>query len=530
MPTRPSLDSFVGTAPKPSLDSFVQPVTPTTPVVTPTNTYGATFPASSTDTGLSAGLKATGNLPSSFINLAKSFVNVALHPINTIENVGKTIYGAGEAAGRAILSHTALADKVAQVPANQQEQLFNSLASSLKDRFGSLENLQKTATNDPVGFGTDIATLLSGGAALLGKTTELGNLTSKIISPITKGTQLVTKGVGTLGTQILGAETGAGASSIKSALSGSEAFAKTMRGNITPEETLRTAESAFNTLKQNRVNDYTSKLSKISKNQTSLNISPINNELDKQLGNFKVNVNPTGTLDFSRSTIRFDKTAQGDIQNIYDTMKGYGTKIGDRTPLAVDSLKRAFGDLYSNSSNVRSFIQSMKDVTRTVLNKNVAGYETMTKGYQTASDLINEVKSATSLGKSTNFDTVFTKLTTALKSDKEFRLQMLNELQNGTGQKLVDALAGHNMSKWIPSGLVGKGLDVGAAWGIIQHVFTPQLIPLVLTTSPRIMGEFLNAVGVTKNYVSPILDAINKARVSKSVILSQPMLPKKSQQ
>ena len=191
-------------------------------------------------------------------------------------------------------------------------------------------------------------------------------------------------------------------------------------------------------------------------------------------------------------------------------MQKFGENAKDTTPIGLDSLKRAFGDLYSNSSGVRAFTQSMKDSVRTTLNKNVPEYETMTKGYNTASNLLNDIKSATSLGGKANADTVFTKVTNALKSDKEFRLQMLNELENGAGVKLTDALAGHNLSKWIPSGITGRAIDVSTAVGILYNVFNPAMIPALMSTSPRIVGEFLNGLGVAKQYVAPIVSAINK--------------------
>ncbi|MCK8367031.1 hypothetical protein, partial [Erwinia amylovora] len=56
-----------------------------------------------------------------------------------------------------------------------QEKNFDAFTGFLKERYGSLENLQKTATEDPFGFGSEILSLITGGAALAGKAGEVGN-------------------------------------------------------------------------------------------------------------------------------------------------------------------------------------------------------------------------------------------------------------------------------------------------------------------------------------------------------------------
>lgn len=484
------------------------PITQSNPI-NPVDQHGALFPANPTDSPLIAGAKTAGNIIPSAINFAKNLVQGPVQGIirdlpQIPGEASKLIQEQG--LGKAVQNFLpSLADTTAKavVPSGALDLLK-----------GDISGAQKEVTNDPVGQILPFLMLGKSAATRAGYGAEFDNAISQVAKPITKPLELVGQGLGNIAAGAIGAGTGAGASSIKATTGGSEAFFNAMRGKTTPEETVQNMESAFNTLKQNRANDYTAKLQQISQDPNkNIDISPINQELVKQLSNFRVSFDKEGNLDFSRSPVRFDKVAQTDIKTIYDTMKDYGLQPGDRTPIGVDSLKRAFGDLYSPSSNVRAFIQSMKDSTRNVLNSEVPGYQDMTKGYEKASNLINDIKSATSLGKSNNYDAVFTKITSALKGDKDFRLQMLNELQNSSGQKLTDALAGHNLSKWIPTGLVGKGVDVAGAYGLLHQVFDPGMIAMAISTSPRIMGEFLGGLGVAKNHITPILQAINKVRL-----------------
>jgi hypothetical protein len=124
--------------------------TPTAP------TYGATFPATAQDNGFVAGFKALGNIPSSVYGLGAGVANMLMHPINTVTTLGEGAIGGVE-------------NLTGQNPGapDVNQQTANAIGKALVDRYGSLEALQNTATNDPMGFGTDIASLLAGGAGLV---------------------------------------------------------------------------------------------------------------------------------------------------------------------------------------------------------------------------------------------------------------------------------------------------------------------------------------------------------------------------
>lgn len=135
------------------------------------NPYDASFPATGKETPLEAGMKAIGNVPSSTFGLVKGVVGAVAHPIQTLKGIGSIGLGGVQ--------------KV--IPGEQgSEESFNQFTGLLKDRYGSLENLQKTAIDDPVGFGADVVGLFTGGAALVGKGAEATNLLSKSARVVTK--------------------------------------------------------------------------------------------------------------------------------------------------------------------------------------------------------------------------------------------------------------------------------------------------------------------------------------------------------
>jgi len=115
----------------------------------------AIFSARTGEGPVTAGLKAVGNVPSSAFNLGKNLFQAVRHPVQTLGGLGKAVVGGVRTAGEA----TGLIEDVKDT---ESEQVFDALAQSLKERFGSLEALQRTATNDPVGFGADILPMLQG--------------------------------------------------------------------------------------------------------------------------------------------------------------------------------------------------------------------------------------------------------------------------------------------------------------------------------------------------------------------------------
>ena len=316
---------------------------------------------------------------------------------------------------------------------------------------------------------------------------------------------------GDVAAQALGAATGVGASSVKEAFNGSQAFTDAMRGNIDPESVVQTAQNAVQNIADNRRAQYVAQLSDIGKNTKSLDISPVQNALHTQLVNFGVKVNDDGSLDFSRSSIANNGSARADIQGVYDTLKTWGTQPGDRTAVGLDTLKKQLSDFYSPSGSARALVQAVKGKVSTILNTQVPGYQEMTAGYSKATGLLDDIKSATGVGGKAKIDTVFTKMTTALKGDKELRLEVMKQMQSeGAQPDLMSQIAGTNMQSFIPKGLVGKGADVGAAFAILGHYFQPQYIPLLLATSPRVVGELVRTLGMSKDAVSAITGAVTK--------------------
>lgn len=200
--TRPPLASFTGTTTRPPLSSFslVKPPLTGSQLLDQKSAemYGASYPSVTGEGPTVAGFKTAGNLPSSAFTFGKGMYDFAkqalLHPVDTTMGIGNAIEGS-LSKGIDTLTGT----KSFGLQGNEKAQDFAdkglpALAVYAKERYGSMENLQRSVTNDPFGVATDILALASGGAGLVGKEAELARLISKTGQLVTKPTGAAVKG------------------------------------------------------------------------------------------------------------------------------------------------------------------------------------------------------------------------------------------------------------------------------------------------------------------------------------------------
>lgn len=321
------------------------------------------------------------------------------------------------------------------------------------------------------------------------------------------------KGAAKLASESLGVTTGVGGGVTRSVFNaaragGGDAAAvkSALRGNTSPDAIVQNARESLGTIVENRTADYQKRLADLTKNKTSLDISPVTKSIQDNLNKFRINITKNGALDFSQSAIRFDKKAQQDVATIFNEMKQFGTRPGDRTAVGVDALKRALGDLYSDSSNVRAFTTSVKNAARDVL-KQVKGYDEMAENYQKSTGLIKEIQRGLSLGDKAQTDTAFRKLATALRVNNEFRKQLISELDAVVpGQPLSAQIAGQQMSELLPRGIMRAIAGGGAVTGLATGAGILTLLKAAVFTSPRVVGEVLYALGLGARQVDQVLN------------------------
>lgn len=160
---------------------------------------------------LSGTAKAIGNLPSSTYQMGKNVVSAVVNPIETGKSIVNLVKGVGAKVGETLLEKTDIGQSLLektnqsriasglpelkrdekgnlQTDETPELQTINNLTKFVTDRYGSLDKFKETAIEDPAGVLADIATVISGGGALVskvGKVSKIANV-SKVGEQIAK--------------------------------------------------------------------------------------------------------------------------------------------------------------------------------------------------------------------------------------------------------------------------------------------------------------------------------------------------------
>lgn len=361
-----------------------------------------------------------------------------------------------------------------------------------------------------------------GSAALLG---------GAIGGGIPLGGRLLSRGakaVGDVATGVLGITTGAKQGSIVQAIragqTNSPEFLDALRGKTGAMDIVGEAQTALKRAKETRSRKYISQFNKIAEadSQVLESIEPIKQNLMGKLGDFGVRVGDEG-LDFSRSSFRGDDVSIKQIENIVGILDEWGNEAGDLTGLGLDTLKRVVGDITAANDSTKNIIDSTYRQVRQELVDKVPGYEKLVNDYEQISNLVDDVNRTLSLGGQD--DTALKKLTSALRDNNDFRQALVQDLSEQGGRDLNAMIAGQQLSEITPRGLmsiVAAAIGGGAIFsGGIGALFSPAILPLVATGSPRVVGEFMRAIGIADSAIKPLTNAIKGIYEASEILLEQ---------
>lgn len=125
--------------------------------------------------------EAVSNIPPSAGRLAKGIVAPIIHPVETIEGLSRMMRG-----GFGI--------------SPEEKPAWEATKQFFVDRYGSEEALKKTIAEDPVGFVTDVSTILTAGGGLaakipgvVGKVGKTARTVGEVVNPVTLAGKVVGK-------------------------------------------------------------------------------------------------------------------------------------------------------------------------------------------------------------------------------------------------------------------------------------------------------------------------------------------------
>lgn len=368
-----------------------------------------------------------------------------------------------------------------------------------------------------------------------------GDVTSKIASgsenPLTPGMgtgigaglsalPYVGRLAGKAANEVIGASTGVGGGTVKAfnqaIREGGDAATAARAGMRNPNapEIVDEAKSAFGQFLKQRGDDYVKQLDTLKTKTNQIDHLPVIEKFNKKLEEFGVFFGPDGAPNFSRSPGlgRY----KNDLMEMSKTLKEWGTQPGDNTIAGLDKLKQTIDDFRINSADSRkfdSFVTALRGETKKVIRDNLvndpktlATYDKMLGNFESATKEIRDIQKALSLGDKASTDTAFRKLSTVLRTNNEMRRSAIEQLNELTGGTLIPKIAGQQMSELAPRGIVKQLGLVGGGLGIASGVGLIPILKAAILTSPRIVGEILNALGI----VGSKADLVKKALVQQA--------------
>lgn len=478
------------------------------------------------------------SVPKNVVDVGKGLYQTVRHPFETAKNIGGLAGTVGRAGMEKLTGEEIDPEARAALEAT-------GIPESIRNPKGIPQRAWNYLYNKPV----DVAMMVSPTLGAFGKGAELaglprvGNVLTKAAewtNPITAPTKAIspaTKALKRVGKETVGALTGGGPGFVEEAAKGSEMFQKAMRGQISGEEIVETAKDALGRMSENRGRNYRARLENIKDINDDLDISRIKNKsnaLKEEYGIKDLITQETKTVDTgilgpkgekitrpeitSKKTTDYTRTAVGkrgtrDLRETIKIIDDWGSKPGDRTALGLDTLKKQLDDFYSDSSKARAFVASMRNEVKKTIVENVPEYSEMTKGYEEATRLIKDIESNLMLRKEgmsgrITADQTLRRLSSALRENFEMRKDLMDILGTQGAKDVSGMVAGHVASQVIPRGLIGKWGAGGEAYIVYLH---PKMWPILAASSPRVVGEFLNAYGWAMKKAGRIPEKVGRA-------------------
>lgn len=323
---------------------------------------------------------------------------------------------------------------------------------------------------------------------------------------------------GSIGKNLLGATTGAGASSIENAygagLAGGKqgsAFRTALTDPASWGSVVQDAKDAVSKLKVQRSAAYNSGMVDISKDASILDFKPVDDAMAKaaSIKNFNGK-----DLDPDTAAVR---------TKVADAIKDWRNSdpATFHTPAGFDALKQMLGN-FKDAEQYGSPAWKVANDAYSAVRKTIADqaptYDKVMGDYSTASATLKELEKELSLGPKGNPNTALRKLQSVMRDNVNTswgkRAQLAGTLADNGATNLMPSLAGQALSSPLPRGLARYG---DLATGLTVAGATHGLgAPLLLAASPRVVGNAAYGLGAAQR---------GATNLAKKIPIQLPALP-----
>lgn len=326
---------------------------------------------------------------------------------------------------------------------------------------------------------------------MTGSTMETGGqIGGKILPKLIETTGKIAK-------PMLGKMSGKGTWAIEKSLEGGDMFTKALHDKISGQEVVDTAKGALQEIAEKRSSDYVTELNKIKFNRSKLN--NVKTALDDEVKNIQKKFTISTSRDVNGNLIvNMDKSNIVEHQPVVKRALEDIADWTDTTATGLDNLKKRLGTYVKQAGKdtpAQVSIIKLQNNLKNSLNNTIPSYKDMTSKYNQVTSLIDDIESALvkkGQGKWTA-DQTLRRLTSAMRSDKEIAHDLMEVFGKNTSEDISGMVAGYSMRDPLPSGMFSGASMLGQI--ILARYVSPEFIPILAASSPRIQGEFLSQYG-----------------------------------
>ena len=287
-------------------------------------------------------------------------------------------------------------------------------------------------------------------------------------------------------------------------------------GAVSAPEIVGNVRQAFQNVKDIRKQAYQEGIATTKGNQVFLDFKPIRDKFNETVESLKSK--GVGGVEASK----VGPETMGKVKEIETILKEWERKPELHTAGGLDDLKQRIDDVYSSgmTDQAKRVMTTTRNAVKDTIVKQDKNYEKTMADYEKGLALEREIQNALSLGDKAGIDTTIRKLAQVFSNkstlSKEYRLELLQELERVGGKDLIDKLAGYAMGQSTPGGLQLLGdLVIGAG----AHMVSPEaglttLATLAAAQSPKLALYGAYGAGRTARAVSDVGQAA-KAQVEK---------------
>jgi hypothetical protein len=471
---------------------------------TPDQRYGARPDAAPMELG-DVGRQALQNLPRSATEFGEAIVHPFTHPKETVEALGKIGTGLYSKAKGAV-GFDQDANKKAQ-----DEAAVNAIGDFYKQRYGSWENAKRAIAEDPVGVLADASTIFTGGGGLaarlpgaVGRAGEIAGTVGRVTDPLNIALQVPKAAAKATSTAInfpAAIQSGAAFKSLQAAheagVTKNPTFWEHYSNPARAPELVDRVEGGIKNLKKEASDDWIRTMG--GENATkSLNYDLV----DKALADAKKmaysNIDPrTGSGSGMGGVL--EKTYKA----IEDAVLDAKTNPNNAHTIAdFDSLKQAIRNYGSEAARGDNKALEMmgkvaNSAKETIVHPQFGAsekYAALMDRYGEAAEKARNLKDNLVAGRSDN-----TKLNKLLKGYKTGKNESFLEELYKRDPDLASAIAGHDLSTWMPSGLRGNIASsvLYGGYGALNPALLmhPGSLAHVALGSPKIAGGLSYGLG-----------------------------------